>query len=89
MAERILKDPAAQLDYGRDWEPWLDTDRIVASTWTVPAGLTQVADTHTDTQTVVWLSGGVAGATYTITNQISTAAGRTDERSLVIVCAER
>lgn len=86
----ILKDPAAVLDYGLDWSEWLpDGDTIAASTWTVPTGLTVDSDTFNDVHTTVWLSGGTAGQVYQVVNQITTAEGRTDERTLVIQCADR
>jgi hypothetical protein len=90
MATTIPKDPEAVLDYGRDWSPWLETgDTITSSEWSVPAELTVVADGHTGTITTVWLSGGVRGIDYKITNKITTAQGRTDERSMVIQVADR
>ena len=87
--ESIVKDPDAILDYGFDWSEWLGTDTITASSWAVPAGLTEVADGNSTTTTVVWLSGGTAGASYTCTNTITTSEGRTDERSLVVMVRER
>lgn len=83
------KDPDAILDYTVDWSRWLGTDTIATSQWTVPAGMTQVSATNTPTSATVWLSGGTAGQAYTVTNRITTAGGRTDERSIVINVRER
>lgn len=84
------KDPTAALDYGLDWAAWLDGDTISTSTWTqVPAALTFGARTHDTTSTTVWLSGGTHGQTVKVRNLIVTAAGRTDERTLVIEVRDR
>ena len=83
------KDPDAILDYTVDWSRWLDTDTILASQWTVPTGLTQVSSSNTSTSATAWLSGGTAGQAYTVANRITTADGRTDERSIVINVRDR
>lgn len=80
-----LKDPDEVLDYGFDWTGWLEGDTVTSSAWVVPAGLTRGNITFDNTSTTVWLSGGTAGARYTVINRIGTAAGRTVERSLEIV----
>jgi len=84
----ITKDPSAELDYGFDWltDGWLATgETVITSTWTVPAGLTQITTGITGgTITVVWIGGGTVGTDYTLVNRIVTSAGRTDERSIII-----
>lgn len=83
------KDPGSTLDYQIDWSAWLETgDTIESSTWVVPAGLTEVSDSATDDATTVWLSGGTAGASYTVVNQITTTGGRITERSIEIRMVE-
>jgi hypothetical protein len=80
------------LDYGIDWSAWLGDDTITASAWDVPAGLAVVgsAEGLTDGKTtLVWLSGGQLGADYTITNRVTTAAGRVDERSIKVHVRDR
>jgi hypothetical protein len=89
MSQQFTKDPSATLDYSIDWSKWLADDTILTSEWTVPTGLTQMAASNTTTKATVWLSGGTAGQIYTVTNRISTAGGRTDERSIIIRVAER
>jgi len=79
-----IKDPQATLDYPCSWAPWLGTDTISSVTWTVPAGITQTAATNTTTSATIWLSGGTVGTRYTIVCRITTAAGRIDERSLIV-----
>lgn len=83
------KDPDAVLDYGWDWSTWLDGDTITASTWEADTGVTIASDTFAATSTTVWLSGGTAGTRYKLTNHITTAAGREDDRSLYIVAREK
>ena len=85
-----IKDPGAVLDYGFDWSDWLSTAETLAnSTWMVEDGLTEDSDQFTDTVTLVWVSGGTVGETYTITNQVTTSASRTDERSHTITIRQR
>jgi hypothetical protein len=78
------KDPVALLDYTIDWHRWLGTDTIISSTWTVDTGVTVVATSSTTTTTTVWLSGGMAATNYEITNQITTAGGRTTRQSFIL-----
>jgi hypothetical protein len=75
------KDPSDVLDYEIDWAMALDTDTIQTSVWTVPAGFTINSQSHTATTATVWLSGGNVGV-QKITNKITTAGGRTIERSV-------
>jgi hypothetical protein len=85
----FTKDPHAVLDYTVDWTRWLAGDTIATSTWLVPAGLTKQADSKTSTAATVWLSGGTAGQSYTVTNRITSGAGRTEDRSFSIRVEER
>jgi len=83
----FIKDPDSVLDYKFDWSSWLDAgETITVSTVTTPAGIIKDSDSITDTNTsvTVWLSGGIAGVNYKIANKITTSAGRTDERSIII-----
>lgn len=85
-----IKDPDAVLPYKIDWTAWLAGDTLSTSAWTVPAGLTNVSDTtEAGSTTVVTLSGGTPGQTYVVTNRITTADGRTDDRSFRLRIAER
>lgn len=83
------KDPNAVVDFSRDWSPWLGADTIATSTWVVATGLTSVTTTHDDTSTTVWLSGGTANTDYDVTNRITTAGGRTEDRTWLIQVRER
>lgn len=84
------KDPDAILDYELDWTLWLEDDVIMTSTWMVPDGLTQPnAATHTQKAAHIWLGGGTEGQSYLITNRITTAGGRQDDRTIQITITEK
>lgn len=75
------KDPADIADYQINWEQLLGADTIATSAWTVTGGLVIDSQSHTTTSTTVWLSGGTVGL-QRITNRITTAGGRTLERTV-------
>lgn len=83
MPSIFLKDPEAILDYMIDWTDWLAGDTIVSAVWTIPAGLTVVTDSHDNTTTTVWLSGGTLGTTYTGKVHIVTSAGREEDHTVI------
>lgn len=79
------KDPNDVIDYRVDWSKWLrDGDTILVSEWIVPDGIEMDSETNTNTTTTIWLSGGSAGATYQLTNRITTAQGRQRDRTITI-----
>jgi len=87
-----LADPAAVLDYAVDWASWLGVgETISASSWVVGTGITQTtpAPSFTTTKATIWLTGGTAGTEYTITNHVTTTAGRQDERSFTVRVIDR
>lgn len=85
------KDPSAVLDWAFSWASWLATSETISSqTVTVsPSGLTAGIPTQADGVVTVWLSSGAAGVRYTVTCNIVTNAGRTDERSIYVDCLDR
>jgi len=90
----FIKDVDAELDFAFDWndadEPWLETGETISSyTLTVPAGITNTADSQASGKVTVWLSGGTDGTWYDITCKIVTSLGRTDERTMHIKVVER
>lgn len=90
IIQSFRKDPQSVLDYGIDWSDWLASgETISTSTWTVPTGITEDSDSKGDTSTIIWLSGGTAGATYKIANKIVTSDSRTVERSIDIIMEQR
>ena len=86
----FTKDPNAVLDYSVEWSKWLAGDQIATSEWSVSdSSLEATDDSITATRTAVWLSGGTVGQLYTVTNRITTAGGRTDERSFMVQVQDR
>lgn len=84
------KDPSDVLDYAIDWTNELDEETIVGSSWAVShASLVIDSDTIAGARAVVWLSDGLAGFLYAVTNTITTSAGRTFERSVSLRVEER
>ena len=90
----IPHDPNSQLDYGVDWTARMvkETDAIVSSTWILEPPLQEVPgkpnsfDIYT---TVCWITGGTVGKTHRATNRITTADGRTIDRSIFLRIVER
>jgi hypothetical protein len=78
------KDPDEIADYQISWAATLGTDTISTSVWIVPAGITAGVTTNTDTTVTIFLSGGVDGVRYDLTNTITTAAGRTYEQLISV-----
>jgi hypothetical protein len=96
------KDPSDLKDYAIEWSAVLTGESetaITTSTWSVsdPTGLTVLsASPHapyiaSNTKAVVWVSGGVAGTRYSLTNTIVTsgATPRTHQRTIIIPCQDR
>lgn len=79
------KDPADVLDFTMDFAAALGADTIATVTWTVPADLSKGAETNSTTAATVWLSAGAAGTDYSITCRITTAGGRTIERTALLL----
>lgn len=78
----IEKDPDASLDYTLDWSAWLgEGDSLATSTFDVEDGLTMGETNRLGPLATVWLSGGALGATYRVTNRVTSNVGRADERT--------
>lgn len=87
----MKKDPNAVLDYTVDWTAWLApiSDSIVAVEWVTSAGIAFISATHTATTATAWISGGVVDADEFVTCRITTAGGRTDDRTIHLSMLER
>lgn len=64
-------------------------DTVTSCTWTVPTGLTKVADTFTASTVTVWITDGVLGTTYEVAAQMHTAGGRIYHRSFRLAIKDR
>ena len=85
MAVYFFKSVPAVLDYTIDWSEWLEMgDTIATSSWSVPAGITDVIDSKTTTTTTIKVAAGVLGMQYQLINTITTVAGLTDTRTIVL-----
>ena len=90
MAGIFTKDPDADLDYEVNWTAWLGEDELVASSWELVDGDVVIdSSSFTDKVARVWLSGGTASTSAMVTNRITTAGGRTDDRTITINVRER
>ena len=97
--QMITHDPNAKLDYWFDWnvaspvtgKTWLDGDTIASATVTcADATVTITSVTHTDTTVGCWVAVTTATVSpVSLRCHIVTAAGREDDRTMVITVAER
>ena len=95
-----IKDPDAVLDYLFDFaaltngqenatEDYLESGEVITSIDSVTSSSAALTVDSSDlinsgTSVRVWLSGGVAGVSYTVTCRITTSLDRTDDRSMII-----
>jgi hypothetical protein len=84
MYSLVNKAPTAVMPVVLDWSEWLGSETISSSSWVVEAGLTISATQFTTTTTTAWLTGGVLGETYILTNTVVTSTGRTEPRAVVV-----
>ena len=85
----LLKDPSAALDYSVDWgTDYLAGDALADSRWTVEpveaGGLSVVSSGFDLLLAVVTVEGGQPGRIYQLNNEVTTAAGLTDSRSIIL-----
>lgn len=90
----ILKDPGATVDYEIDWgADYLGEDVLVASLWTADpdesGGVRVMTDQFDDSVARASISGGEAGKLYRLQNEIETADGRRDSRSIMVRVEKR
>jgi|KBSSwiStaDraftv2_1062776.scaffolds.fasta_scaffold15137_10 hypothetical protein len=90
----LLKDPDAVLDYLIDWgAEYLGDDLLAESDWSVApeeAGGVTIAGSDFDaTKSTVKAGGGLPGRIYRLINEVVTASGRVDSRSIVLRVEKR
>ena len=81
-----VKDPDEIKDYTITWTDLLEGDTISTSVWDIPTGLTEpTASSNTSTVSKIWIGGGTSGQSYNVSNSITTAGGRTYNRTIILV----
>lgn len=87
----IKKDPDAVLDYVFDWTDWLAplADVIVSVEWVPSAGITVVSSSNTSATATAFAAGGVVDAEEFLTCRITTAGGRTEDRTIRFSITQR
>ena len=92
----FIKDPQAVLDYAHDYTAWLNGDTLATHTVIMPAApvddltpLVKDSSIIDGARVVIWLSGGTNRRDYPITVRVTTAGGRTDDRTTRIYVTER
>lgn len=77
----IEQDAGEDIDRTIDWSPDLGAgDTISDSVWVADAGLVADRTSFDATTATAWLSGGLGGKWYRVSNKITTAAGRVHVR---------
>ena len=93
MTFSSIKDPEAVVDYTSDWSATLSSsspsDTISTSAWAVNNGVTVDLDTNTTTTTTAWVSGGTKWTIASLINTVTTAAGRTYERTIYLTLQDK
>jgi len=80
----FTKDPHATVQYTIRWTAWLGSDTISSSSWTVPAGITNVSESNDTLDANIFLASGTVGTIYPVTNSIVTAAGQKNDQTISI-----
>lgn len=88
-----VHDPQSVLDYAVDWTAWLATgETLTASSWTVPAGITQTTPAPSFTAggvATIWMTGGTLNLSYSLVNHITTSAGRQQDQTITLQVRDR
>lgn len=84
MIGAFVKDPNSTIDFAVDWSEWLSSsDTVSSSSWEV-SGLTVSSTSVANNVTRAFLTGGIAGVDYLITNRVTTQGGRIEDRSILV-----
>lgn len=90
MPNVLTKDPGSVLDFTHDWTTeYLDSNEVIdIRQWMVAPHGELIIDSGAAEETV-FVSGGVAGHTYQLTERVTTSAGRVVERAITIRVQDR
>lgn len=82
--------PGDLLDFSFEFVDWISADdQIVTATVTgSPAGLTISSALISGTKVTVWVSEAVIATNYVLTCEVTTAGGRTANRSAILQCSQ-
>jgi len=87
--DTFIKDPNAEDDYKWDWSAWLGGDTIATSEFLLDTTDMTVKSKSIDgNSTIVRLAGGVNRKRYLVTNRVTTASGRINDRSITLRIAQ-
>lgn len=76
------QDKDAFIDYSLDWSDWLiGDDVLVDSRWEASEGIIISGQGLKSPVTTVWVQGGEVGRWYAVTNTVTSAGGRIDQRT--------
>jgi len=81
-------DPDAIIDYIIDWTKWLAGDNLATSAWSI-ANATEASSASTTKTATVFISAAKPGKVVTMRNRITTAGGRTEDRTLRALVREK
>lgn len=89
--EAQKKDPAAKLAYAVDWSDWLGSDETIEACRVMCEDDGIEIGTPVEAAGIVRfeVSGGLAGADYYLTIEVSSSSGQIDQRTLLIPVRER
>ena len=84
----VTQTAAELLDWTINWATrGLGSDTISTSVWSQSSTDFTISDiSNTNMTTTFWLTGGIAGNSYSITNTIVTAGGRTMQETVNYLC---
>jgi hypothetical protein len=88
MSCSIQQTPSEMLDWTINWATrGLGNDTIASSSWAVSSNVVTLSSpSYTTTTTTTWLTGGMAGNVYSITNTILTSGGREMQETINYIC---
>ncbi len=75
-------DPDATLDYEFDFSAYLDGDTVSSVDFVLPDGLTEESSSNTTTTATIFVSGAQCGVLYRVTCRVTTAGGRTFDKTI-------
>jgi hypothetical protein len=88
----VEKDPDAELSYTFNWTTWLNGETLVIANclWVAPEGIDIITQQHEEAgESTVRLSGGTAGESYEVVNNVESSTGEKDNRTLLVEIREK